>query len=147
MSNSTIDGVGTASANTASTGGGTGASRIPQTTLGQDDFLKLLVAQLGAQDPLNPMKDMDFVAQMAQFSSLEQAKSTQTELAHMQQFTQANAMLGRTVSFQTTAASPVRQGTVSAVAITGGVPAIVVDGTAYKVNELYSLATSADPKP
>ncbi|MEM6930905.1 MAG: flagellar hook capping FlgD N-terminal domain-containing protein [Myxococcota bacterium] len=40
--------------------------------LGQDTFLRLLTEQLQAQDPLDPMKNEDFVAQLAQFSSLEQ---------------------------------------------------------------------------
>lgn len=44
-------------------------------SLGRDDFLQLLVTKLEYQDPLNPMEDEDFIAQLAQFSSLEQMKN------------------------------------------------------------------------
>ncbi len=59
-----------------------------QETLGKDDFLRLLVAQLKAQDPLNPQDATEFTAQLAQFSSLEQMtniNSTLEELVAAQQ--------------------------------------------------------------
>src|SRR5699024_5467698 len=47
-------------------------NRAPNPELGKDEFLKILMVQLQNQDPLDPMDDKDFVAQMATFSQLEQ---------------------------------------------------------------------------
>src|SRR6185295_3674273 len=72
--------------------------------LGKDAFLKLLIAQMKHQDPLKPMDDTAFVAQLAQFSSLEQQASTNKllELVATQQQGLANntivGIVGKNVS-------------------------------------------------
>jgi flagellar basal-body rod modification protein FlgD len=74
-------------------------------TLGKDDFLKILMTQLQNQDPLNPMQDKDFVAQMATFSSLEQMtnmNSTIQKLVDQQQQNQLityNQFVGKEVTW------------------------------------------------
>lgn len=57
------------------------ASSITKQALGKEDFLKLLVAQLNNQDPLNPADATEFTAQLAQFSSLEQLFNVNDTLA------------------------------------------------------------------
>jgi flagellar basal-body rod modification protein FlgD len=54
--------------------------------LGKEDFLKLLVAQLSTQDPLNPVEGQEFTAQLAQFSSLEQMSNVNKNLEEIQKF-------------------------------------------------------------
>jgi flagellar basal-body rod modification protein FlgD len=123
-------------------------SILPAQTLDQQDFLKLLVTQLSMQDPMNPKKDTDFIAQMAQFSSLEQTKSMQADMAQLcnqQQLLQANALIGRQVELQTGAQTKVT-GTVSAIHIESGTPKIVVNGKAYDLTALSSVASTDTAK-
>jgi len=58
-------------------------------SLGKEDFLQLLVAQLQAQNPLDPQKAEDFSAQLAQFSALEQMTNVNANLDQIQKFEQA----------------------------------------------------------
>jgi len=80
---------------------GTAQSREIKTELDKDSFLRILVTQLTNQDPLEPMKDTEFIAQMAQFSELEQMMniSKQMDNLTMLSLLSSGGLVGRTVSF------------------------------------------------
>ena len=73
-----------------------GPSRNVGGTMGKNDFLMLLAAQLRYQDPLNPQSDSDFAAQLAQFSSLEQMQNMNETLSAMANY-QAYSLIGKYV--------------------------------------------------
>jgi flagellar basal-body rod modification protein FlgD len=110
-------------------------TRVASKALDQSDFLKLLVTQMTSQDPLNPKADLDSIAQMAQFSALEQNKSMQAAMAQMQAF----SLLGRDVYLQPDAETTVH-GIVDAVQIEAGTPQILVNGQSYDLSTVLSVA-------
>jgi flagellar basal-body rod modification protein FlgD len=69
------------SATKATAAPATGATET--SSMGQNTFLKLLVEQLKNQDPLNPQDSAQFVAQLAQFNSLEQLISINSRLGQL----------------------------------------------------------------
>jgi flagellar basal-body rod modification protein FlgD len=122
----------------------TGTSVIPEKTLTQKDFFKLLIAQLSAQDPMNPMSNAEFMGQMAQFSTLEQTRTLEASVSNMrteQQMLQANSLIGRDVGLQV--GDDIVQGTVIGVQLENGIPKVVVDGMAYGLNQVIAITQSA----
>jgi flagellar basal-body rod modification protein FlgD len=99
--------------------------------LGKDDFLKLFVAQLSHQDPMNPMNDQDMMGQMASFSQLEQitnmAAANQT-IATSLSSSSAVSLIGRTVTYLDND-KVAHTGTVEKVTVTDGKPSLTVAGT------------------
>jgi flagellar basal-body rod modification protein FlgD len=81
-------------------------TRGGKSTLGKDDFLKLLVAQLANQDPTKPEETSAFVAQLAQFSALEQQQNTVSRLDTLlmgqatANQTAAGTFIGKDVTFR-----------------------------------------------
>ncbi len=76
---------------TGSTTAATTSTTASKNVLGKDDFLKMMIAQLKHQDPLNPMDGTAFTAQLAQFSSLEQLTNINSQLTSFTQQQQALA--------------------------------------------------------
>ena len=116
-------------------------------TLSQSDFLNLLVAQMKSQDPLNPQSDTQMAAQMAQFTSLQQASTMSANIATMltqQQSLQASSMLGGTVVLQVDKDN-FTSGVVQSVQYSGGTPKIVVNNTAYNLNQVLTLTPTVLP--
>ena len=108
--------------------------RKPQQNLGKDDFLKLLITQLSYQDPTAPMQDKEFIAQMAQFSSLEQMTSMASDFAKLTSMisgSEASQSLGKNVEL--VEGENVIQGTVKAVT-RGETPMVLVNGSYYNWN-------------
>lgn len=66
--------------------------------LGKSDFLNLLITQLQFQDPLEPMDDTDFIAQLAQFSSLEQMQNLNTSFSQSMGFSLIGKHISATVA-------------------------------------------------
>jgi flagellar basal-body rod modification protein FlgD len=94
----------------------------------QADFLKLLVTQLSFQDPLKPVDNEQFLAQIAQFTALDQARQ-QTEktdaLLAIQASSQSVGLIGKTVEI-TTATGATQQGAVTTVTFAAGTPELTL---------------------
>jgi flagellar basal-body rod modification protein FlgD len=101
-------------------------SSVPQNAaIGQDDCLRILLTQLRFQDPLKPVDNQEFVAQLAQFSALENTRQQSEKVDSLLQVSgadQAIGLLGKQV--QAGAANSV--GTVTAISFASGTPTLTV---------------------
>lgn len=100
-------------------------------SLGVQDFLKVLLTQLTFQDPLKPVDNQQFMAQMAQFTSLEQTQQLNARmdaLLSTQASLQSVGLLGRTVEFLGETGRTT--GNVTALALDGNSPLLTVQTTA-----------------
>ncbi len=121
------------------------ASAAPKQELGKQDFLNLLMVQLRNQDPLNVQQDKEFIAQMAQFSNLEQTTNlnlAMENLAGFQQIAQGASLIGKEIeanlSDDPNGATSVR-GIVEETRLVDGKIQLIVDGKTVDFKNILSI--------
>lgn len=109
---------------------GTSTTNLDANGIGMQDFLKILLTQLTYQDPLKPMDNQEFMAQMAQFSALGQTQQLNAKidaLLSTQASLQSVGLIGRTIEFNTQ--SGTLTGSVVSLSLAGDTPSLTVRTT------------------
>jgi flagellar basal-body rod modification protein FlgD len=118
------------------------SGKVAKQNMDKDDFLKILITQLTTQDPTQPMQDKDFIAQMAQFSSLEQMTNMANSFGKVSSVisaSQAVSTIGKTVEIQ--AGGQVITGQVTAVT-PGQFPQVLVGDQYYDFASVQKISAS-----
>jgi flagellar basal-body rod modification protein FlgD len=115
------------------------SSEVPNAAqLSQEDFMRILLAQLQFQDPLKPMDNQEFVAQLAQFSGLEinrQQSEKVDQLLAMQSVDQSVGIIGKNIEVQTSTGSST-VGSVTAVSFRSGEPRLTVNANGTTITDV-----------
>jgi len=111
--------------------------------LGKNDFLKLLITQVQHQDPLEPQSDTDFIAQIAQFSALEQMQNLNNTFA----MTKGFGMIGKYAIAQTsddeTGRTSYIAGIVESVRVKGGIVYAIINGREIDIDKIIEVSGTA----
>jgi flagellar basal-body rod modification protein FlgD len=102
-----------------------------------EDFLRLLLTQLTHQDPLKPMDNEAFLAQMAQFTTLQQTQLLNQQVGQVlvtDMANQALSLIGKTVSFDSNGS--VSSGTVSSISFKEGQPLLQLSVGGQPINDV-----------
>jgi flagellar basal-body rod modification protein FlgD len=117
--------------------------------LGKDEFMQLLLAQLKQQDPMKPMDDQAFIAQVAQFNSLDRLSSLNTavgSLLEAQQLTEASGMIGKVVTALDADGKTVTA-QVTAVGVEDGKAMLHLGATKVKLEKVTAVAADEASLP
>ncbi|MGG3279710.1 flagellar hook capping FlgD N-terminal domain-containing protein [Paenibacillus solani] len=119
--------------------------------LGKDQFLSILITQLRNQDPLQPMQDREFIAQMAQFTSLEQLMNINTQLTAMSQsLGAASSLIGKQISWMFTpedgSGTIMKSGIVDSIIVREGIHYAQVGGSEVALDEIIKIENAVNEK-
>jgi flagellar basal-body rod modification protein FlgD len=117
--------------------------------LGKDQFLSILITQLRHQDPLQPMQDREFIAQMAQFTSLEQLMNINTQLTAMSQsLGAASNLIGKQISWMFkpedgSESTAMKSGIVDSIIVRDGVHYAKVGESEVSLDQIVKIENAA----
>jgi len=117
------------------------SSDAGQSTVSKDGFLKILAAQLQNQDPLNAKDNSEYVAQMAQFSALEQMQNLNQAMGQLlvsQKFEEGNLMIGKIAKISL-GDNQLIEGEVTSVKFVGNQINVVVGDKEYNIDDVVAL--------
>ena len=109
---------------------------------GREQFLQLLVTQLQYQDPIEPVKQEEFIQQLAQFSTLEGIEKLNAnfeQLLMLSELTQTAALIGKTASFRDEPTGATQAARVDEVKMVDGKVMLVADGQEISINSLIGI--------
>ncbi len=113
---------------------------IESVSTGKEDFLRLFVAQLKAQNPLNPQEGHEFIAQLAQFTSLEQLMNLNTSFSDVlkyQQLLGGGELIGKNATYLDTDGE--LQGVISGIKINDGAITAVIGGKEVPISNITGI--------
>ena len=114
----------------------------PKNELGKDDFLKLMLTELKYQDPMNAKSDKEFIAQLAQFSSLEQTTKLADTMGAAQQFNQLaqmSSLVGKSVVINDPDTSQTATGPITEARLVDGKVQIGFNGKMYDTTVIVAI--------
>ena len=124
------------------------AKKEKDQTLGKDDFLRILVTQLRNQDPMQPLQDSDFIAQMAQFTSVEQLMNMSNEMTMLRQnLGMASSMIGKDIAwydYTETGELVPYSGQVESILIKDNVQYAIVGDSQIPLDKIVSIAEGGE---
>ena len=121
------------------------SSATSSNSVDYNTFLQLLIAEMKNQDPTNPMDTSQYMSQFAQLSTVEQAMQTNSKLDALlssQSLSQANGLIGKTVSFTDSTGASFSGKVVSVAINSDGSIATLADGTKVAVGPGLTISQS-----
>lgn len=118
-------------------------SSTPTSTVTQNEFLQLMVAQLKSQDPLNATDNSQMLAQLAQFSQLsgiEKLNSSFNDMLKVQEITQGTGLIGKKVNYNNSSGTST-MGTVSSVSLANGAMTLSIGSDTVQLSQITGVSS------